>query len=300
MPVTGIPRLPHSEILTYEEIEAIVKTAVEMGIQKVRLTGGEPLIRRDLLKLVKALRSFPELEEISLTTNGFLLEGLAGSLKEAGLDRINVSLDTLQPDKFTRITRGGSFDQAWQGILEAERVGLSPVKINAVVVRGVNDDELINLARLSVDHPWQIRFIELMPVGNQVDWGPGFPQVSKRYMSIQEIHQVLDPLQLQPIDIVNGNGPAKVFQIPGSLGTVGFISPLGEHFCSSCNRLRLTADGHLRPCLLIDKELNIRDILRAGGDIRPYILKAIDEKPEGHELEANILPTLRKMIDIGG
>lgn len=300
MPAQGIPRRMHQEILTYEEIEGVVRTAVEMGIQRVRLTGGEPLVRKDIVNLVAGLRSIPGLKEISLTTNGHLLEQLANSLKAAGLDRVNISLDTLNSEKFTRITRGGSFEVVWKGIQAAELAGLTPIKLNAVVVHELNDMELLDLARLTIDHNWQVRFIELMPVGNEIDWGDGFPAVQERYISLQEMHKRLEPLQMQPVELINGNGPAQVFQIPGALGTVGFISPLGEHFCEKCNRLRLTADGNLRPCLLIDTEVPIRDPLRRGNDLRPAIQEAIDLKPEGHELEAMITPSLRRMIDIGG
>jgi cyclic pyranopterin phosphate synthase len=271
-----------------------------MGIQRVRLTGGEPLVRKDIVNLVARLRSIPGLKEISLTTNGHLLEQLAIPLKDAGLDRINVSLDTLNREKFTRITRGGFFDVVWKGIQAAESAGLTPIKINAVVVRDLNDMELLDLAGLTINHAWQIRFIELMPVGNEIDWGEGFPPVHERYVSVQEMHKRLEPLKMQPLELINGNGPARVFQIPGALGTVGFISPLGEHFCENCNRLRLTADGSLRPCLLIDTEVPIRDSLRRGDDLRPAIQDAIDLKPEGHELEATITPAFRRMIDIGG
>jgi cyclic pyranopterin phosphate synthase len=300
MPEQGIPRRSHEEILTYEEITRLVGKAVEMGIRRVRLTGGEPLVRRDLVDLVRRLNAIPNLEEISLTTNGFLLDRLGLPLKEAGLSRVNISLDTLDAGKFARITRGGSFEQAWKGILAAETAGLTPIKLNAVVVRGVNDDELIHLARLTLDHDWQMRFIELMPVGNQMEWGEGFPAVEKRYVSVQQMHAILEPLHLEPITIQNGNGPARVYRIPGAQGTLGFISPLGEHFCENCNRLRLTADGNLRPCLLMDTEIPVRESLRARQDVSTAIQQAIDLKPEGHELEEKVFPAIRRMIDIGG
>jgi cyclic pyranopterin phosphate synthase len=177
---------------------------------------------------------------------------------------------------------------------------LTPIKLNAVVVRGINDGELINLASLTLDHDWQIRFIELMPVGNQIDWGEGFPAVEQRYISVQQMHNILEPFHLEPITVHDGNGPARVYRIPGAKGTLGFISPLGEHFCENCNRLRLTADGSLRPCLLVDTEIPVRDRLRAGKDIGADIQQAIELKPEGHELEEKVFPALRRMIDIGG
>lgn len=300
MPEQGVAQKSHADMLTYEEIGAFVKTAVSMGIKRLRLTGGEPLVRRDLPVLIRYLAAIPGLEEISLTTNGFLLERMAAELAEAGLNRVNVSLDTLDAEKFHAITRGGSLDQVWRGITAAEAAGLTPVKINTVAIRGINDGELIDLARLTITHPWHVRFIELMPVGNQVDWGSGFPQVAERYLSVQEMHSILETLHLQPVEMVNGNGPARMFTIPKGLGTVGFISPIGEHFCEGCNRLRLTADGKLRPCLLVDAEVSIREALRNGEDTAGYIRKAIDMKPEGHELEEEIYPQIRKMIDIGG
>ncbi|MDD5370264.1 MAG: GTP 3',8-cyclase MoaA [Anaerolineaceae bacterium] len=300
MPAQGVSRRSHDEILTYEEIISLVRKAVDLGIRRVRLTGGEPLIRRDLVNLVRGLHLLPGLEEISLTTNGFLLEDLALPLKMAGLTRVNISLDTLDAIKFKRITRGGSFEKAWNGILTAQRVGLKPVKLNAVVVNGVNDDELIDLARLTYEHDWQMRFIELMPVGNEMDWGAGFPPVDQRYLSVQQMHAILDPLHLEPIKITNEDGPARIYRIPGAKGTLGFISPLGEHFCENCNRLRLTADGNLRPCLLVDTEIPVREALRAGTDVGAAIKKAIDLKPEGHELEEKISPAIRRMFDIGG
>jgi len=300
MPEDGILRKPHSEVLSYEEITSVVSAAVSQGIKRVRLTGGEPLVRRDLAVLIRALAAIPGLDEISLTTNGFLLERFAAELAQAGLNRINVSLDTLDPEKFRTVTRGGSLEQVWRGIRAAEAAGLTPIKLNAVVIRGFNDSELLSLAELTRDHPWQVRFIELMPVGNQVDWGKPFPAVNDRYVPVQEMRILLAPLGLQAVEKTNGNGPAKEFRIPGAPGTIGFISPIGEHFCEDCNRLRLTADGKLRPCLLVDTEISVRETLRRGGDILPALREAIDLKPEGHELEEQILPRLRKMVDIGG
>ncbi len=210
MPETGIPRKPHSEMLTYEEITCLVSAAASQGIRRVRLTGGEPLVRRDLPVLVRQLSAIPGIEEISLTTNGFLLERFAAELAEAGLSRINVSLDTLDPEKFRTVTRGGSLEQVWRGIRAAEKAGLSPIKLNAVVIRGFNDGELVSLAELTREHPWQVRFIELMPVGNQVDWGAPFQDVDRRYLSVQEMRILLGSLELVEIEQTNGNGPAKV------------------------------------------------------------------------------------------
>lgn len=300
MPPNGVVWRDHDEMLTYEEITEIVKAAAKEGVTRVRLTGGEPLVRRNLPELIHSLAEIPGLEDISLTTNATLLEEMAEPLAKAGLNRANVSLDTLDSDKFARITRKGSLDRALRGIQAAETAGLNPIKLNAVVVRGVNDDELIDLARLTIDHNWQVRFIELMPVSNTEDWGFGFPQAGDRYVSVQEMHKILAPLGLVPAEEENGNGPARYFRIPGAKSIVGFISPLGEHFCSTCNRLRLTADGNLRPCLLNDVEIPIRDALRAGEDILPYLKQALDLKPEGHENAVTEFHTNRLMAQIGG
>ncbi len=300
MPAQGVSHKQHADILTYEEIEKVVRTAAELGINRIRLTGGEPLVRRNIVGLAAALSKIPGIEDLSATTNGSLLESLAEPLAKAGLKRVNVSLDTLDAAKFKRITRGGSLEQVLRGIRAAEAAGLTPVKINAVVVRGVNDDELVDLARLTLENAWQVRFIELMPVGNLQDWGEGFPPFGERYLSVQEIRKRLAPLDLQPVDYNNGNGPARVYQAKGAAGTVGFISPLGEHFCETCNRLRLTADGRLRSCLLKDTEISIREPLLAGESLLPYLQQAVDLKPEGHELFQKHYPTLRKMAQIGG
>lgn len=300
MPPQGVVWRDHAEMLTYEEITEITKVAVREGVTRVRLTGGEPLVRKNLPELVRSLAAIPGLEDISLTTNATLLEELAEPLARAGLNRVNVSLDTLDAAKFTRITRGGSLEKALRGIQAAETAGLKPIKLNAVVVRGVNDDELVSLARLTLEHEWQVRFIELMPVSNLEDWGFGFPQAGDRYVSVQEMHTRLAPLELVPADEQNGNGPSRNFRIPGAKATVGFISPMGEHFCASCNRLRLTADGNLRPCLLHDIEVPIREALRAGEDILPYLKQALELKPEGHENAVTEFHTNRRMAQIGG
>jgi GTP 3',8-cyclase len=300
MPPEGIQRREHRDILSFEEITQFTTVAAAEGITRVRLTGGEPLVRRGVSTLIRMLHAVPGLEEISLTTNAHLLDKFAPDLAEAGLKRINVSLDTLKKDKFKAITRGGSLEQVWRGIEAAERAGLAPIKLNAVVVRGVNDDELIDLARLSLDHPWSVRFIELMPVGNQQSWGDEFPNADGRYYSVQEMKEQLMPLRLEPVEKDRQGGPVSEYAIPGAAGTIGFISPLGEHFCERCNRLRLTADGKLRPCLLNDTEISIRDALRNGEDLRPYLHAAILAKPVGHELDAQIYPQARKMAEIGG
>jgi cyclic pyranopterin phosphate synthase len=233
---------------------------------------------------------------------------LARRLANAGLKRVNISLDTLDASKFKRITRGGNIDRLWCGIAAAEDAGLAPLKLNTVVVNGLNADELPALAQLTIENPWHLRFIELMPVGNAQNWGEGFPSLPDRYLSVQEMQSRLstfDPstgsgLRLEPVTSPIGNGPARTFRIPGASGTVGFISPLGEHFCQNCNRLRLTADGYLRPCLLLDGEVNVRDAVRAGESLLPYLQQAADAKPHGHELLLQHYPESRRMAQIGG
>jgi cyclic pyranopterin phosphate synthase len=300
MPPEGKPRLQHTDILSYEEIIEVARQAAALGIRRIRLTGGEPLVRRSLEFLVSSLAGLPGIEEVSLTTNGTLLAAMVASLAQAGLKRVNISLDTLRPERFSAITRGGSLGTVMDGLAAAERTGLLPIKLNAVVIKGVNDDEIRDLAGLTLDHPWDVRFIELMPVGNDNAWGDGFPHPADRFVSVQEMRKVLEPMGLMPVDERTGNGPARVFRIPGAQATVGFISPISDHFCDSCNRLRLTADGHLRPCLLIDREIAIREALRSGEDLRSYLQSAIDLKPKGHELDTMVTPANRRMMDIGG
>jgi cyclic pyranopterin phosphate synthase len=300
LPGEGVEWQARQDQLSAEEIARVAEAAAQSGVRRVRLTGGEPLVRADIVEIVARLASIPSIEEVSLTTNAMSLERLARPLAEAGLKRVNISLDTLDADKFQRITRGGNIDRLWKGIAAAEEAGLAPLKLNTVVVRGLNADELPALARLTIENPWHVRFIELMPVGNAQDWGEGFPAMDDRYISVQEMRARLSGFGLQPAETPTGNGPARTFQIPGALGTIGFISPLGDHFCQTCNRLRLTADGYLRPCLLLDGEVQVRDALRAGLPLLPLIQQAVDAKPEGHELLLQHFPESRRMAQIGG
>ena len=304
MPAQGIPWRPREEILRHEEIVRVVEVAAGLGIQRLRLTGGEPLIRAGLPALVAALARIPGIEEISLTTNGVLLASLAEPLVEAGLSRVNVSLDTLQPERFARITRFGRFDQVWRGIEAAERAGLTPLKLNMVVIRDLNDDELETFARLTLRRPWHVRFIELMPVGNQGEWGEDFPGAGRRSVPVAEMRARLAPLgELLPVNGLRGNGPAQTYRLPGAAGTVGFIAPVSQHFCAGCNRLRLTSDGRLRPCLLRDGEVDLAPALRDGADLlqlQALILQAVLAKPKGHQLSDRALPRDGRMAAIGG
>ena len=300
LPEAGVQWQPRADQLSAQEIACITEAAAQGGVKRIRLTGGEPLVRPDILNIVARLASIPGIEEVSLTTNAMLLEKLAQPLADAGLKRVNISLDTLDADKFKRITRGGNIDRFWRGIAAAEDAGLAPLKLNTVVVNGLNADELPALARLTIENPWHVRFIELMPVGNAQNWGEGFPALDDRYLVVQEMQARLSTFSLQPVTTPIGNGPARTFRIPGALGTVGFISPLGEHFCQNCNRLRLTADGYLRPCLLLDGEVNVRDAVRAGKPLLPFLQQAVDAKPQGHELFLQHYPESRRMAQIGG
>ncbi len=300
MPPEGVEWQPHENILRFEEIVEFVRVAASQGIRQVRLTGGEPLVRPGVVDLVQMLSEIPEIEDLSITTNGILLEKLARPLKNAGLKRVNVSLDTLKPEKYLRICRGGSLDAVLRGLSAAEDAGFEPIKINTVVMRGVNDDELVDFARLTLEHPWHVRFIELMPIENQQSWGEGFPQPASMFISTQEIKELTHAEGLTPVEHLKGSGPARSFQLLNAMATIGFISPIGQHFCNECNRLRLTADGNLRLCLLNDIEIPVRDAMRAGKPILPILEEAMRLKPAGHSLAQKMSPHNRKMAQIGG
>ena len=302
MPPQGIVKQSHHDILTYEEITRFVEIVARYGINKIRITGGEPLVRPDLPVLVSKLSAFPGIQQINLTTNGLLLAPMAAELKSAGLTRVNLSIDSLQPEKFKRITRGGSLEKVWQAIQAAEESGLTPIKLNVVAMRGINDDEILDLARLAMDHPWHIRFIELMPLVDSLPSAENDLHFSPEdsYIPLKEIRSILAPLNLQPAATENGSGPARMFRIPSGLGLVGFIPPLSGPFCASCNRLRLTADGLLRACLLDDSSVSIREALRAGEDLLPYLRQAVAMKPQGHSLSVKHYPLSGCMRQVGG
>ncbi len=301
MPAQGLKWQPRADQLSVEEIVRAVETAAQGGVKRIRLTGGEPLVHPHVVEIVQRIASVPDIEEVSLTTNAILLERFAEPLAQAGLKRVNVSLDTLDAERFKRITRGGRIERVWKGIAAAERAHLAPLKLNTVIVRGVNADELIPLARLTVENEWHIRFIELMPIGNRQSWGADFPAPESRYVSVQEMREALAALHLQPESAPLGNGPARTFRIPGALGTVGFISPLGEHFCQNCNRLRLTSDGKLRSCLVIPNEVSLREALKIGKSLEGYFVQAVMRKPQQHDLQVAMLAgSQRGMSQIGG
>jgi cyclic pyranopterin phosphate synthase len=306
MPEEGVPFVPHQEILTLEEIARIIRVATGMGLRRVRLTGGEPLVRKGIVNLVRWIGQTPGIEDISLTTNAMLLPSCAHELAAAGLRRVNVSLDTLRPERFRQITRRGDLSAVMAGIAAARDAGLSPVKLNVVVMREVNDDEIVEIARTTQEEDWQVRFIELMPFMEEQETCirdtslvPGFvpAQAVKR-----QIEEALGPLE--PAETDTGGGPAKYYRLPGARGLIGFISPLSEaQFCATCNRMRLTADGKIRPCLLTDQEVDLKQTLRRGGsddDLRQRILAALDSKPDAHHLGDGNRPRQRRMAQIGG
>jgi cyclic pyranopterin phosphate synthase len=295
MPIEGIKSMPHNEILRYEEIYLVAQAAAKLGINKLRLTGGEPLIRSHLVTLVGMLAKIEGIDDVSLTTNGVLLKHYAFALKQAGLDRVNISIDSLQRRKFRRITRLGTVDDVLEGISAAHQAGLEPVKLNTVVLRGVNDDEIIDFAQKTIDEGWHVRFIELIPIGEG--------QSRRWFMPLSEIRARIEELgPLEPCPL-SGNGPAKYFRLPDSRGTIGFIGPVTEHICIRCNRLRLTADGKLRPCLLSDEEIDLREPLRNGASseqICHLIQEAVAAKPYGHQLAKGITSKKQAMAQIGG
>ena len=302
MPLEGVPWHSHEEILRYAEIEIIVRTAAELGINKIRLTGGEPLVRRGIVDLVRALARIPGIDDLAMTTNGTLLARYAEDLAGAGLRRVNVSLDTLRPERFHSITRLGRLEDVLNGMEAAQQAGLEPVKINTVVMRGMNDDEVVDFARQTMESGWNVRFIEPMPVGNGVlaegEW-------RKRVVTGKEIRWQIEAAlgPLEPAKMRAGNGPARYYRLPGADGTLGFITPISEHFCHRCNRLRLTADGQLRPCLLSDYEIDLRTPLRQGADvaqIKELLLQGIASKPQQHHLDEQERPENRGMSEIGG
>lgn len=295
----SIPHLSHYDILRYEEIQRIVQVGASMGINKVRLTGGEPLMRPGFIRLVRMLAQVEGIDDISLTSNGTLLSKYAVELKEAGLKRVNISLDTLKEERFRQIAGRDTLGDVVSGIEAAYHAGLEPVKINMVVMRGINDDELLDFAQKSIIEGWHVRFIEFMPFGTPE--AEALETVPTR--EIQERIQSLG--KLEPYTGPTGNGPARYYRFPGARGTIGFITPMTEHFCHSCNRLRITSDGQLRPCLLADDEVNIKEPLRNGAnhdELKKLIQQAVALKREEHHLTGGIAPETvkRPMCQIGG
>jgi cyclic pyranopterin phosphate synthase len=289
--------VPHEEILRFEEIERIVALFVREGIRKIRITGGEPLMRNGLPEFIRRISEIEGLYDLSLTTNGVLLKQFANALKQAGLKRLNVSLDTLKPERYQEITGKDFFRDVWEGIETARTAGLSPVKINIVAMKDRNDDEILDFARLTLESPYIVRFIEYMPVNESWE--------DKDLLTIQRIRERIESrFKLDPIDGSHNNGPARVYKIPGSKGEIGFISPMSNHFCGTCNRIRLTADGNLRPCLFSDVEIDIKRSMRSGGkdeDLLKCLYEALNLKPERHRMQTISAPKChRGMWSIGG
>ncbi|ACB84848.1 GTP 3',8-cyclase MoaA [Natranaerobius thermophilus] len=302
MPTSGVEKMSHPQILNFEDIERIVTAAANLGVSKIRFTGGEPLVRKDFSKLVNTISRIPGIEDLSLTTNGVLLAQQGEQLLEAGINRVNISLDTLDNTKFSQITRGGTLAQVLKGKETARNLGLTPLKLNVVVIKGMNDDEIADFARLTMNEDIEVRFIEYMPMSDGENW-------KKSYLPITDIKEKCSQVgKLLPVETAKGNGPAKYYRLEHGVGKIGFISAVSEHFCGDCNRLRLTSDGKIKTCLFSDEELDLRVALKSNYDIERLLLKAILAKPSQHNLSTihsedmltNDLNRKRGMSQIGG
>ena len=298
VPQDLITRLSHEDILTYEEILHIVTIGISLGVTKVRVTGGEPLVRKGVYEFLAELTRIPGLLDVSLTTNGIYLKDNAEKIRSAGINRINISLDTLNPQKYKQITGKDTFDQVWQGIQTAQDMGFTPIKLNVVALNGVNDDELVEMAKLSFAYPFHVRFIEYMPIGqSRMGNGPLLlaPEIKKRISALGN---------LVPVQNSKNDGPAKRYRFEGARGEIGFIPALSQHFCDKCNRLRLTASGKLRPCLLSDHQEDIKGPLRSGcsdQELAEIFLKTVDHKPSDHNLASHhLVRVCGEMRAIGG
>jgi cyclic pyranopterin phosphate synthase len=296
MPAEGLPWLPKAEILSYEEIAGVVGQLAPLGLRRLRITGGEPTIRPNLERLIRLLRAVPEIQDIALSTNGVKLPELAPVLQDAGLDRLNMSADSLRPERVAAIARRNLGLDPVAAALAAEHAGIGPIKINVVVMRGINDDEIIDFARLTLEHAWHVRFIELMPVGEMsgLTWDHVVP-------SDEVLSRVSTLGALTPDDgPARGNGPATYYKLSSGLGTIGVITPMTHTYCGTCNRVRLTADGRLRTCLFGDHEVLLRDALRAGEPLEPLFRQALAEKPKEHALLQMKVGGLRALSQVGG
>ena len=299
LPEQGVKCIPHGEILRFEEIARVVRAAALVGVKKVRITGGEPLIRKGVAGLVEQIAAIPEIDDLAITTNGLLLAEMARDLKRAGLKRVNVSLDSLDPEKFARLTRGGDLARVWAGIEEALALELHPVKLNTVVLKGHNDDEITALAALSTKLPLHVRFIELMPVGVCKPWAGELFLDAGRVREI--IEESLGPLT--EVRKLTGSGPARYYRLPGAPGTIGFIPAVSDHFCDRCNRLRLTAAGALRSCLYDERETDVKGPLRRGASLEELarlVVRAIRDKPGRHHMADDGGGGKKIMSRIGG
>ena len=297
MPVEGLPWLPKADILSYEEITDVVAQLAPLGLRRIRLTGGEPTIRPQLSTLVRKLRRIPAVEDIALSTNGVRLPALAAELAEAGLDRVNLSADSLRPERIVAIARRDLGFDPVRAACAAQSAGLAPIKFNMVVIRGTNDDEVVDFARLTIEHPWHVRFIELMPVGEME--ALTFDHVVPSDEILARIQRAFGALA-RTEGPARGNGPAEYRRIPGAAGSVGIITPMTHTYCAGCNRVRLTADGRLRTCLFGDHEVDLRTPLRAGLPLAPFVRRALAEKPEAHALLQRRNGGLRALSQVGG
>ena len=296
MPATGLAWLPKAEILSYEEITAVVSQLAPLGLRRLRITGGEPTIRPQLERLIGMLRAVPAVEDIALSTNGVKLPEMAASLRDAGLDRVNISADSLRPERIAAIARRNlGFDLA-HSARAAEAAGLEPIKVNTVVLRGINDDEIEDFAALTYENPWHIRFIELMPVGELRE------ETFDRVVASDEILERVSRLGSLTAGggPERGNGPAAYYRLAGARGSIGVITPMTHTYCGSCNRVRLTADGRLRTCLFGDHEIDLRTPLRAGQPLDPYFRRALAGKPKEHALLQMHVGGLRALSEVGG
>jgi len=299
MPEEGLPWLKREEILSYEEIAEVVRVMAPLGLRRVRITGGEPLVRRDLPVLIRALRRIPGIEDIALSTNGALLAEQAEALFAAGVGRLNISLDSLRPERIDAIARReGAAAAIFRGLDAAEQAGFAPLKINCVVMRGRNDDEVADFARITLERPWHVRFIEVMPTGENL------PVSAHEYVSAAEMLERIEALgELRPVAGPGGNGPARYFALPNARGTIGVITPMSHTYCERCNRMRLTADGQLRPCLFGHLQTDLRGALRRGEALEPLIRQTLRIKPARHWLVQGSdagSGGLRALSEVGG
>ena len=296
MPAAGLEWLPKADILSYEEITRVVTELAPLGLRRLRITGGEPTLRPQLEILIAMLRAVPGIEDISLSTNGVRLAAMAGALRQAGLDRVNMSADSLRPERIQAIARRNLEFDPVAAATAAEKSGLSPIKLNVVVMRGVNDDELADFARLTLEHDWHVRFIELMPVGEmrELTWQHVVPgdEILERLGAIATLTPAIGPAL--------GNGPARYFRLEGARGTIGLITPMSHTYCGSCNRVRLTADGRLRTCLFGNEEVDLRTPLREGLPLEPFFRAALAIKPREHALLQMRVGGLRALSQVGG
>ena len=287
MPEEGVAKGPHGSVLSVEECGEIARAAVKLGVRKIRVTGGEPLVRRGILDICRTLRAIPELEELCLTTNGSLLPELAQPLRNAGVDRLNISLDTLKPERFHEITRRGTLEEVLSGIRAAEDAGFRDLKLDTVLMGGVNDDEIGDFLDLTKEHPWEVRFIELMPMGPCAAW----PR--ERFLPVMEVLK-----RFPELEEIAPSGVARRYRLPGAAGTVGLIAPMSHEFCGDCRRIRVTADGRLKGCLHSREEIPLRGL--HGADLEAAMYRGILQKPKGHHLAEHASDTPRTMNEIGG